>query len=203
MARVKPKRHGIHIDMTPMSDLAWLLLTFFILTTQFKPKETVTIDPPASISQIKVRDHNMMKISITEDGKYYFSMDEEKYKIPLLEAMGKKNNIEFTDKEKSEFKNLTDFGVSIKQLKQYLDMNEIQREKVNVLGIPGDSANAEIVDWVFEARELAKQASDSLDLGIKGDVKTQYPLFKNLLSRLQDKNMNKFQLITASESKDE
>lgn len=203
MARVKPKRHGIHIDMTPMSDLAWLLLTFFILTTQFKPKETVTIDPPSSISQIKVRDHGMMKISITSDGKYYFSMDEEKYKVQLLDAMGKKYGINFTDREKSEFKKLTDFGVSITGLKQYLNIPEGQRESVRVQGIPADSAKPEITDWVFEAREIAKKNGDSLDLGIKGDVNTQYPVFKNLLSRLQEKNMNKFQLITSAESKPE
>jgi biopolymer transport protein ExbD len=203
MARVKPKRHGIHIDMTPMSDLAWLLLTFFILTTQFKSEETITIDPPSSVSQIKIRDHGVMKISITPDGKYYFSMDELKYKIPLLNAMGQKYNITFTPEEQQKFKDITDFGIPIQQLKEYLKMSGIQREKVAVPGIPGDSANSQITEWVFEARELAKKAGDSLDLGIKGDVKTQYPVFKNLLTRLQDKNMNKFQLITAAESKPE
>ncbi len=203
MARVKPKRHGIHIDMTPMSDLAWLLLTFFILTTQFKPQEAVTIDTPSSISQIKVKDHGVMKISVTKDGLYYFSMDEQKYKVPLLVAMGKKYGITFTAKEQKEFKNLSDFGVPIQQLKQYLNMSESQREGVKVSGIPGDSANAQIVDWVFEARKLAKNAGDTLALGIRGDVKTQYPMFKNLLARLQDRTMNKFQLITDSESKPE
>ncbi|MDR2122023.1 MAG: biopolymer transporter ExbD [Flavobacteriaceae bacterium] len=200
MARVKPKRHGIRIDMTPMTDLAWLLLTFFILTTQFKPEETIAIDPPSSVSQIKIRDRGVMKISITTDGKYYFSMDELKYRVPLLNAMGKKYNITFTPEEQQEFKNaITDFGVPIQQLKEYLKMTETQREKVVVSGIPGDSTNSQITEWVFEARELAKEAGDSLDLGIKGDIKTQYPVFKNLLARLQDKNMNKFQLITASE----
>lgn len=203
MARVKPKRQGIHIDMTPMSDLAWLLLTFFILTTQFKAKETVTIDPPSSISQIKIKDHGVMKISITQDGKYYFSMDEEKYRIPLLQAMGEKYNIKFTPQEENEFKKIIDFGVPIQNLKQFLNLSEGQRERMNVPGIPGDSLNSQITDWVFEARKLAKDSGDSLDLGIKGDVKTQYPKFKNLMNRLQDKNMNKFQLITASESKPE
>ncbi|MDR1877696.1 MAG: biopolymer transporter ExbD [Flavobacteriaceae bacterium] len=203
MARVKPKRHGIHIDMTPMSDLAWLLLTFFILTTQFKPEETITIEPPSSVSQIKVRDHGVMKISIALDGKYYFSMDEQKYKIPLLKAMGEKYNITFTPEEQKEFKGLSDFGVPIQQLKQYLQLSEAEREKVTVPGIPGDSANSQITEWVFEARELAKQAGDSLDLGIRGDIKAQYPVVKNLLTRLQDKNMNKFQLITSSESESE
>lgn len=203
MARVKPKRHGIHIDMTPMSDLAWLLLTFFILTTQFKPKETVTIDPPSSVSQIKLKDHGMMKISVTQDGKYYFSMDEDKYKIPLLEAMGDKYKIQFSDKEKQEFKNISDFGVPVQQLKEYLALSESQRERVPIPGIPGDSINPQIVDWVFEARQVVKKEGDSIDLGIKGDMKTQYPMFKNLLARLQEKSMNKFQLITSSESKPE
>lgn len=197
MARVKPKRQGIHIDMTPMSDLAWLLLTFFILTTQFKGKESVTIDTPSSVSQIKLQDKNVMRISIDKDGKYYFSIDEDKYKVKVLEEMGKKNNISFTPEEKAKFKKVADFGVPIKQLKSYLALSEGQRGNLKVPGIPCDSVNHELVDWVFTAYDM----DNDLTLGIKGDVNTQYPKFKNVLSELQKKNMNKFQLITDSESK--
>lgn len=86
---------------------------------------------------------------------------------------------------------------------EYLALSESQREHVQIPGIPGDSINPQIVDWVFEARQVVKKAGDSIDLGIKGDMKTQYPMFKNLLARLQEKSMNKFQLITSSESKPE
>jgi len=198
MARVKPKRQGIHIDMTPMSDLAWLLLTFFILTTQFKKPEAVTVYTPSSVSTIKVQDNNVMRITVTKDGRYFFSMEDDRYRVPLLEAMGEKYGINFTDEEKVKFKNITDFGVPIQNLKQYLAFSPGQQQTFNAKapGVPCDSVNAQLVDWVFTANEIQPK----LVLGIKGDVGTQYPKFKNLLDRLQDKRMNKFQLITSSES---
>ncbi|MDR3272578.1 MAG: biopolymer transporter ExbD [Flavobacteriaceae bacterium] len=198
MARVKPKRQKIHIDMTPMSDLAWLLLTFFILTTQFKKPEAVTIQPPSSVSTIKVQDHDVMRITVTPDGRYFFSMDDDRYRIPLLEAMGQKFGISFTKEEKARFNTITDFGVPIQSLKQYLALTPGQQLAFNekAPGIPCDSVNTQLVDWVFVANEI----NPTLILGIKGDVSTQYPKFKNLLDRLQDKRMNKFQLITSAES---
>lgn len=200
MARVKPKRQGIHIDMTPMSDLAWLLLTFFILTNEFKPPDPLSIDTPSSISSKEVKEKGTMKISIPENGKYYFSMDEEKYRIPLLNAMGKKYNISFDTKEQKVFQNISEFGVPIQQLKQYLNFTDVQREELEksggVPGIPSDSIRPQIVEWVFEARKLAEKKKDTLELDIKGDQNVQYERIKNLLDRLQDRNLNKFKLIT-------
>lgn len=200
MARVKPQRQGIHIDMTPMSDLAWLLLTFFILTTEFRPPDILNIDTPSSISSKEMKDVGTMKISIPENGKYYFSMEEEKYRVPLLNAMGEKYNISFNAKEQNEFKKISEFGVPIQQLKQYLSFTESQREKLEksggIPGIPSDSLSPQIVEWVFEARKLAEQNNDSLELKIKGDQNVKYERIKNLLDRLQDRNLNKFKLIT-------
>ena len=53
MPKVKPVRHTPLVDMTAMTDVAFLLLTFFMLTAKMKPQEPVVIDTPSSISEIK------------------------------------------------------------------------------------------------------------------------------------------------------
>jgi len=74
MARIKPKRHGVVTDMTAMCDVAFLLLTFFILTTEFKQPDVEDIVTPSSISKSKLTEgDNTMTISVTKDGRYFFS----------------------------------------------------------------------------------------------------------------------------------
>jgi biopolymer transport protein ExbD len=72
----KPKRRiGIKIDMTPMVDIAFLLLIFFMSTTQFKPPEEVQITLPASHSAIKVPESNVLILTITKDSRLYVSLN--------------------------------------------------------------------------------------------------------------------------------
>ena len=71
----KPKRIGVNIDMTPMVDVAFLLLIFFMTTTTFKPPEEVTIDLPTSNAEYKVPETNVLILSITRDGELYVQDD--------------------------------------------------------------------------------------------------------------------------------
>lgn len=75
MPRIKKKRVAVRIDMTPLVDVAFLLLTFFMLTTQFKPPEEVEIALPLSHSEIKLPESNTMTINIGKDGKLYLGFD--------------------------------------------------------------------------------------------------------------------------------
>ena len=97
MARIKPKRHGVVTDMTAMCDVAFLLLTFFILTTEFKQPDVEDIVTPSSISKSKLTEgDNTMTISVTKDGRYYFSpTNNPSQRVELLETMGEKYNITF------------------------------------------------------------------------------------------------------------
>lgn len=196
MAKVKPKRQGVHFDLTAMSDVAWLLLTFFILTTQFKKPDVIEIKTPSSIAETKLQDGDLMRITISNDGRYLFSIVDDRNKIPVLEKMGQKYGISFTDAEKKTFLGMPDVPVSIGALKQYLNLDKAQQE-ANVTGIPLDSTNLQLIDWVTTTLDH----DDRVKLAIRGDVKAQYPEFKELIKQLVEKDINKFQLITNSEAK--
>ncbi|MFV0305194.1 MAG: ExbD/TolR family protein [Moheibacter sp.] len=196
MARVKPKRQGIHMDMTAMSDMAWLLLTFFILTTQFKKPDIVPVKTPSSVAQTKIQDGDLVRVTINNEGKYYFSIVDDKNKIPILEAMGKKYGINFSDEDKKKFMKLVEVPVPISSLKSYLSLSEGQQQ-ATVPGIGLDSVNLQLIDWI----DLAKVHDPKLEIAIKGDVKTQYPEFKELIKQLVQRDLNKFKLVTSSESK--
>jgi len=75
MPRIKKKRVAIRIDMTPLVDVAFLLLTFFMLTTVFKPAEEVEIKFPTSHSEIKLPEANTMTIFVSKDSKLLLGFD--------------------------------------------------------------------------------------------------------------------------------
>lgn len=205
MARVKPKRQGIQMDLTAMSDMAWLLLTFFILTTHFKTPENVNVDTPLSISQTKFPEEKTLTAYIGKDGLYYFSISDLEVRIGALESMGKKYSISFSEAEKTNFKNIQEFGVPMNKMKSFLNLSaDNQKKYKDSIGIPCDSIDTELVDWIVYTIAAGKKVypNDSIDmkLGIKGDLSVKYPKFKNLIDQLQKRSINKFSLITNPKS---
>ncbi|MFC2450863.1 MAG: ExbD/TolR family protein [Flavobacteriaceae bacterium] len=196
MARIKPKRHGVVTDMTAMCDVAFLLLTFFILTTEFKQPDVEDIVTPSSISKSKLTEgDNTMTISVTKDGRYYFSpTNNPSQRVELLEKMGEKYNITFTEQEKTAFQNTQFVGVPVAQLKAFLQLPEDQRKKYKG-SIPMDSANTQLVEWVQNNAKINRKAK----LAVKGDGGTSYDKFKVLFEGLRDIEFYKFVLVTTEE----
>lgn len=200
MARVKPKRHGVVTDMTAMCDVAFLLLTFFILTTQFKKPDVEQIKPPSSISEKLLPDASLMSVNVTPEGKFYFQpVENGTERIQLLEKMGEKYNLPpFTDAEKAAFTNVQAIGVPVTQLKSYLNLPEDERKAFKgAPGVPMDSTNKQLVDWI----EQSLAVNPGYKLAIKGDVNTEYPRVKSLFEGLRDIDFLKFWLITSQEGK--
>jgi biopolymer transport protein ExbD len=198
MARVKPKRHPVVVDMTAMCDVAWLLLTFFILTTTFKKPDVEQIKPPSSISEKLLPDASLMTINSTKDGKFYFQpVENGGERIKLLDNMGKKYNMTFTTPEKNAFVKVQAIGVPMSKLKSYLGLPaEKQKEYISPTGIPMDSVKRELVDWV----EQSLLVNGEYKLAVKGDVTTEYPKIKYLFEGLRDIKFNNFWLITSQET---
>ena len=196
MARIKPKRHGVVTDMTAMCDVAFLLLTFFILTTEFKQPDVEDIVTPSSISKSKLTEgDNTMTISVTKEGRYYFSpTNNPSQRVELLEKMGEKYNITFTEQEKTAFQNTQFVGVPVAQLKAFLQLPEDQRKKYKG-SIPMDSANTQLVEWVQNNAKINREAK----LAVKGDGRASYDKFKVLFEGLRDIEFYKFVLVTTEE----
>jgi biopolymer transport protein ExbD len=195
MAAVKPKRHGPAMDMTAMCDVAFLLLTFFIMTTQFKAQETVSILTPTSKKPIAVDEKNICTISISDDGRYFFGVTDNNEKRNFISTLNADLNLGLTKSELDAFSKIAEVGVSKTQLKSYLGLADASKLTYQVKGLPCDSANRELVTWV----KTYVKTNPSGKIAIRGDVKTQYPAVKVLFEELGKEDLNKFKLITKGE----
>ena len=198
MARVKPKRHNIRVDMTAMTDVSFLLLTFFILTAQFAKPDIETITTPSSISEKLLPDGSLMTILSTTDGRFYFTpVENGTERMALLNNMGEKYGMTFTDKEKAAFATVQSIGVPMNQLKGFLDLSDEDRKAYkSKTGIPMDSTNTQLTEWVKQSLAV----NPDYKLAIKGDVETKYPKVKSLFEGLRDIDFLKFWLITSQET---
>jgi biopolymer transport protein ExbD len=197
MPKVKIKRKSTAIDMTAMCDVAFLLLTFFMLTSNFTQKEPVAVDTPASISEIKIPDTNIILILVDAQGKVFFGLDGQEYRKQLLEKMGEAYNTTFSPEELKEFSLISRFGVPISRMKNYLSLKPEERElSLNAPGIPCDSIDNQFKNWV----KIAKGINKDYRIAIKADQKTAYRVIKKLMGSLQDINENRYNLITTLET---
>jgi biopolymer transport protein ExbD len=90
MSKFKANRQAVRIDMTPLVDVAFLLLTFFMLTTQFKPEEEVTIILPSSHSDYKLPESDVMIVNVAQDGRIFLGLDSQHLRARLF---GKENEL--------------------------------------------------------------------------------------------------------------
>ncbi|MGI4875317.1 MAG: ExbD/TolR family protein [Janthinobacterium lividum] len=204
MPRVKPHRTSPSLDMTPMVDLAFLLVTFFMLTTQFRPEDAVVVDPPSSTSDIKNPDSDVLTLTIDEKKRIFFGFDKAAVKEEALKSMGLKYNVSFDKQQLAKFRNMNSIGVPIKQLGSYLNMSTEQRKEINptLPGIPMDSLNNQMIDWVQGARQANLNLfSKQTYLSIKGDGKADVQTVQKVIAELQKAKINRFNLVTSLEGK--
>lgn len=197
MPRVKIPRKSTLLDMTAMCDVAFLLLTFFMLTSNFTKKEPAVVTTPSSISEIKIPERNIMMILVDDKGKVFFGIDGQENREKLLTKMGEAYSIVFSPTELKEFSLINSFGIPITLMKTFLGMSGDQRDKKeNAMGIPCDSLDNQFKNWVSAARNVNKE----LRIAIKGDKAAAYPVIKKLMGTLQDLNENRYNLITSLEN---
>ncbi|MGY3088018.1 biopolymer transport protein ExbD [Hymenobacter sp. UYAg731] len=204
MPKVKPHRTSPSLDMTPMVDLAFLLVTFFMLTTKFAPEETVVVDTPSSTSELRLPESNVITLTIDNKKRVFFGVDDTKTKIQALQKVAAKYGINFTAAQAKEFGNLPNFGLPINQLGSYLNVEKEERKQLNAQqpGVPIDSLNNQLIDWVLEARK-ANQAlfKKPTYIAIKGDGNADVPTVQAVIKILQERDINRFNLITDLENK--
>jgi len=196
MPKVKVTRKSTAVDMTAMCDVAFLLLTFFMLTSNFTQKEAIQVVTPSSISEIKIPETNIMSILVDKDGKVFFGIDKAEYRMTLLDSVATDYKLTFTKEEKYAFSLIGTFGVPIEKLKAFLDLPPEARDmKENAIGIPCDSTDNQFKTWV----RLSRKINPNLRIAIKADKVTPFPKIKTVMSTLQDLRENRYNLITSLE----
>ena len=200
MPKVKIKRKSTVTDMTAMCDVAFLLLTYFILSATARQPEVLPVDIPSSTVTVKIPDTDIAMLTVGQ-GKIFFGMVGQDVRANTLTRMGERYGITFTPQEIKRFSTIESFGVPIANLKQYVMMDNEERLKVKQPGIPTDSSeNAELKQWILQARYATKELhAVDLRFSIKGDSKEEYPTIRKVIDVLQDQNINKFSLITSLE----
>ncbi len=131
MAKVKTKKHDTFIDMTAMSDVTVLLLTFFMLTATFLPKEPVQVNTPGSVVDIKIPESNLMTILVSPQGKVYLNFDRPQDKLAIINKVSEDFKMNLSDKQKNAFINQASIGVSFAELPAFL--NEDVRKQDEIL----------------------------------------------------------------------
>lgn len=182
--------------MTAMSDVTVLLLTFFMLTSTFVQKEPVQVATPASVSEIKIPEINILQILVDPQGKIFMSLDKQEDRVAVLEELSKEYNVNFTPEQVNKFKLINSFGVPIKQMPAFLDLpTDDQDRLLKDYGIPIDTTanpSNEFKAWV----KAARAQNPDLRIAIKADQATPYPNIKNIMTSLQDIRENRYNLIT-------
>jgi biopolymer transport protein ExbD len=198
---VKTQKKATSIDMTAMCDVAFLLLTFFILTATAKIPEALPVDTPQSTVQTKLPETDLATLTIGK-GKVFFDLKGREVRKRTLELMGQKYGVEFTDDEKSKFSLMEGIGVPVQNLKQLIAMKTAERSKAGQPGVPKDSLDNQLAEWVQNARIANIELNDKeLQIAIKGDAKEEYPSIRKVMDILQDQKINSFSLVTGLRGK--
>jgi biopolymer transport protein ExbD len=219
MAEIQGGKGSPSLDMTPMVDLAFLLVTFFMLTAQFKPQEVVMVDTPTSQSPKEVPKKDILIVTIDSIGRVFFTLDMPQVKREALAYVAGKYQFSLTEGQTKKFVNEGMFGVPVKALAPYLDAEGDERKAImnQYKGIPYDSTNNELFNWVqgvqiahFNLRKAQKDlieaggtipkkdVMDKLKYAIKADGNAKYEKVQEVINTFQDErlNINTFSLIT-------
>ena len=200
MGQAKIKRKSTFIDMTAMSDVTVLLLTFFMLTSTFIKKEPVQVMTPASVSDIKIPETDILQILVEPSGKIFMSLDKQPDMAAVLDKMSEEYGIEFTPDQEKKFVIASTFGVPMQRMSNFLNLSLEEQDKVlKSMGIPCDSTDNQFKSWVRHARVV----NPDLRIAIKADADTPYSVIKNVMNSLQDLRENRYNLITALKSSPE
>ncbi|MHA4809566.1 ExbD/TolR family protein [Flavitalea flava] len=200
MPRAKIPRKSTNIDMTAMCDVAFLLLSFFILATKFKPVEALTVTTPSSVSSKIAPDKDVVLITIDKDAKVYLSISDgnSAQKQDIINTINTSKNLGLSDAEKNNFvkNNNAYIGSPFSQLKSYLSKTPEELKGVQLAGIPvKDSTDNELIDWVRAA--VGAFQGSKMNLLVKGDDASKYPSFQGVIIAFKKNDQLKFQMVTS------
>ena len=198
MPKVKIPRKSTVIDMTAMCDVAFLLLSFFILATKQKPPEAVSVMIPSSVST-KVAKEEAILVTLTKEGKIFLLLGDKTHKNQIIDDINASKGLGLNAQELAKLKQVDFIGLPLNQIKSYLDMaTPITADKMP--GIPCDTTNNELTDWIRSVvNSYRGENIDKLNLLVKGDNAAKYPTFKNIKTAFKKNELYKFKIVTNAE----
>lgn len=208
MPKVKPKRHTPSIDMTAMVDVAFLLLTFFILTANFRAEEKDAVVTPGSVSDTEVPKSQFMITSVEKDGKLFVGYGDQPtrelvFDMILNYLQEKDPSIRINDIGKKYFILQPSFGVPLDEFPIWLNLPVEQMKIYPQRGIHypyterGKKDNQLLTLVTFNQYAMAMQGiKKGYKFMIKGDGDAPVIAIQEVISSFQDVNINKFYLVT-------
>ena len=162
MPKVKPKRKNPSIDMTAMVDVAFLLLTFFIMSAKFKASDKVLVDTPTSISTSELKDKNLFIITVDKSGMVVVGVSQETRK-GMLEKMIETYSLPVSEEGMTFFANQPSFGVPLAEFGNWLGTKDLDKIKEYPYhGIPVNTERGqvnELKEWINAARRTSEHQS--------------------------------------------
>lgn len=205
MAKIKLPKSSPAIDMTPLVDLGFLLVTFFMLTAQFRPEENVIVDLPSSRSQLVIPTENLMTVVVDSSGRVYWDFTDKKVRRAILQEMGNRYNVSFTPEQEQRFVNLGAIGMPMSQMPAYLSLeNATERGQMDRKsnGIPMDSTSNQLLDWIRVTQLIfSSEAERNPIVALKGDGNVNYSQMNEVIKIFQSPTVriNRFRMITTLE----
>lgn len=200
MPKIKIPRKSTTVDMTAMCDVAFLLLTFFILATKQKPPEVLTVKTPTSVSS-KIAPDKAILITLTKDGKVFLMLGDETKKSAIIDDFNATRGLQLTGTELAKLKKAEYVGMPLNKLKSVL--NASKEIPANLMdGIPVDSTNNELTYWMRSVTNAYKgedQGKLQDMILVKGDGEALYPVFKNIKEAFKANEIYKFRIVTEGE----
>ncbi len=223
MGKIKIKKNDVWIDMTPMSDVMVLLLTFFMLSVNFTKNEVVKVITPGSTTKAKVSSSAVLDITIDPEGRVLMSTDKTVTMQKALDQMLRDRETSLTPEQKQEIINFNQIGIPVKSMPDFLTKShEDQVKLIKITGIPTDSLQnredklSEFQLWVkamkYGYKEWYNDLSDAektevsatkLEINIKADKDTPYSAVKLVIAELQDINESRYKLVTQAKKLEE
>jgi biopolymer transport protein ExbD len=217
MPKIKMPKGTPSIDMTPMVDLAFLLVTFFMLTASFRNAEPVTVETPSSISD-KIIPENVLMVTLDKDGRVFFNLSDAEARKEMLNNMLQKYKIGLSEEKIEEFSFMSTFGCTMQELPAYMNTEAAKRASFPTKGIPTDSTKNELLDWLSYAATAAGNTGRTAfeEAKLKGgepkmedfkpkfilrvDSKTLYKDAQVVIDVFRELNLNNLNFVTSAEA---
>ena len=217
MPKIKMPKGTPSIDMTPMVDLAFLLVTFFMLTASFRNAEPVTVETPSSISD-KIIPENVLMVTLDKDGRVFFNLSDAEARKEMLNSMLQKYKIGLSEEKIEEFSFMSTFGCTMQELPAYMNTEAAKRASFPTQGIPSDSTKNELLDWLSFAATAAGNTGRTAfeEAKLKGgepkmedfkpkfilrvDSKTLYKDAQVVIDVFRELNLNNLNFVTSAEA---